>query len=256
MTIEMDLIELCEQFPCAPETRALAKQFATPAEFIGALRQENLSVDAVQSLARCLPKEKAVEWGGQSARMAGETVALTPEETQTLDAVDKWLSQPDAAGLDAVTAAATDLPPDSPAGSVAHAASFSQEMALPEEAAMPSMDPNLTGHFAACAVLLAAAKTTLPEGAAEVEEGAAPPETPKIPELPEIPELAEKPEQIAVEKVAEALPTEELVPEGGELIEAAPPPEMPADQQAQVADVLAPFLDMGTKLAETVPGWM
>ncbi len=71
MTTDIDLVALCEQFPCTPEAKTLAAKCAKPAEFIGALRQEKLSVDAVQALAHSLPKEKAVEWAAQSALMAG-----------------------------------------------------------------------------------------------------------------------------------------------------------------------------------------
>ena len=54
--------QICEKFPCKPEVKALAQKFAKPADFVSALRQEDMSVDAVQALARSMPKEKAVKF--------------------------------------------------------------------------------------------------------------------------------------------------------------------------------------------------
>ena len=94
MTIDIDFVAICDQFPCSPEAIALATAVTTASEFFTALRQEKLCVDAVQALARYLPKDKAVAWGSQSARMAGEQVALTPAEQETLNAVDESVARP------------------------------------------------------------------------------------------------------------------------------------------------------------------
>lgn len=225
MTIDIDLVAMCRQFPCSPEAIALATAATTASKFFAALRQEKLCVDAVQALARFLPKDKAVAWASKSARMAGEQVALTPAEQETLNAVDEWMARPDKARISVVSFAAAELPGDSPAGSVANAAAFSEGIALPEGADAPSFGDNLTGHFTSSAVLLSAAKIS-PEDTLE------PPATPEIPDAWDFPDMAALPEAIGTA-----------------------PPGIPVGEQAQAAELLEPFLEEGIKLAETVPGW-
>ena len=65
------MVDICQKFPCAPEVTALAAAYPTASEFIAQLRQEQRQTEAVQALARFLPKDKAVAWAAQGARMAG-----------------------------------------------------------------------------------------------------------------------------------------------------------------------------------------
>lgn len=221
-------MEICEKFPCAPEIKALAAEYTKPADFISALQQEKMSVDAVQALARSMPKDKAVEWASQSARMAGEKTGLSPQELNALEAAEAWISDPTPENIAAAADAATDLPADSPACWAANAAAFAEGVEVPEEAALPVAGDDLTAHFAANSVLLSAAKKS-PGG---------------MPEMPEIPELPEE------------LPTDDLLAEGMEQLTESPQPlEMTPEQIAQTADILEPFIDLGVKLAQTVPGW-
>jgi hypothetical protein len=175
-----------------------------------------------------MPKDKAVEWASQSARMAGEKAGLPPEEQNALEATEAWIASPDAANAAAAASAAADLPTDSPAGWAANAAAFAEGVEVPEEATVPETGEDLTGHFSASSVLLSAAQMS-PEGI-------------QVPEMPAL---------------AEALPTDELVAEGmDQLLEAPPPPEMTSTELAQAAKYLEPFIDLGIKLAQTVPGWL
>ncbi len=249
MSTEINLVEICEAFPCSPKAKALAATYAKPMDFIGALRQEKLSVDAVQTLARSLPKEKAVEWGSQAARMAGEKTGLSPEEIKTLESAEAWIAKPDAANAVAAAGAAAGLPADSPAGCVANAAAFAEGVPLPDEATLPAFGDDLTGHFVAGSVLLAAAKMS-PEGVPKMEE------IPEIPEIAELAKLSETPEAAALDKVADAIPADDLTAKGAEQLDESAPQDVPVDQQAQAADALLPFIEMGVKLAETVPGWL
>ena len=225
-------LEICEKFPCKPEVKALAAEYPKPSDFISALQQENMSVDAVQALARSMPKEKSVEWASQSARKAGEESGLSPEEQKALEATEAWIENPDEANAAAAASAAADLPTDSPAGWAANAAAFAEGVEIPEEASVPETGDDLTGHFSASSVLLSAAKMS-PDG---------------IPEMPEVPEVPE---------FAEALPTDDLIAEGlDQLVESPPPPEMTPKEQAQATKYLEPFIELGIKLAQTVPGWL
>jgi len=227
-------LEICEKFPCKPEVKALAAEYPKPSEFISALQKENMSVDAVQALARSMPKEKAVEWASQSARMASENTGLSPEEQNALEATDAWIANPDAANSAAAAGAAADLPAESPAGWAANAAAFADGVEVPEEATIPEAGEDLTGHFSASSVLLSAAKMS-PEGI----------QVPEMPEVPEMPALAGE------------LPTDDLVAEGvDQLMETPPPPEMTPKELTQAAKYLEPFIDLGIKLAQTVPGWL
>ena len=225
-------LEICEKFPCKPEVKALAAEYPKPADFISALQQENMSVDAVQALARSMPKDKAVEWASQSARMAGEKAGLSPEEQNALEATEAWVSSPEAANAAAAASAAADLPADSPAGWAANAAAFAEGVEVPEEATLTETGGDLTEHFSASSVMLSAAQMS-PEG---------------IPEMPEVPEMP---------ALAEALPTDDLIAEGmDQLVETPPPPEMTPKELTQAAKYLEPFIDLGIKLAQTVPGWL
>ncbi|BBO88760.1 DUF6931 family protein [Desulfosarcina ovata] len=259
MATDIDLVALCEQFPCSPEAKALAAQHAKASEFITALRQEKLSVDAVQAMARSLPKEKAVEWAAQSARTAGEQAGLTPAEQETLEAVDQWVARPDRARKTVVSTVAAELPTDSPVSCVANATAFSDGIALPEGAEVPTSGDDLTGHFVASAVLLAATKIS----SQNAPELPATPESPEIPDVPEAPDIAELPEAIGLMPEEASMPVDELVAtaessldEGQDLMESQAPPEIPAKEQAQSDKLLKPFLDAGMKLAETVPGFV
>jgi hypothetical protein len=225
-------LEICEKYPCKPEVKALAAEYPKPSEFITALQQENMSVDAVQALARSMPKDKAVEWASQSARLAGEKTGLSPEELDALEATEAWIANPDAGSTAAAASLAADLPAESPAGSAANAAAFAGGVETPEEASLPETGDDLTGHFAASSVLLSAAKMS-PEG---------------IPETPEVP---------AVLALADELPADEIIAEGvDQLADSPPTPEMTPEEQAQAAKCLEPFIDLGIKLAQTVPGWL
>jgi hypothetical protein len=223
------MVQLCQKFPCAPEAKALAAEYPKASAFISKLRQENMSADAVQALARWLPKDKAVDWASKSAAMAGEKSGLSPEEQDALTATEAWISNPDEANRLAAASAADNLPASSPAGAAAHAAAFADGVEVPEEAPQLETGDDLTAHFSAGSVMLAAAKMS-PEG---------------VPEVSEVPPPAEN------------LSSEDLIAEGAEqLMESPQPLEMTAEQQAETAKYLDPFLDLGIEIAQTVPGWV
>ena len=165
-------------------------------------------------------------------RLAGENTGLTPEEQDALAATDAWIAGPDAANAEAAVSAAAELPEDSPACWAANAAAFAEGVEVPEEAAVPDTGDDLTGHFAASSVLLSAAKMS-PEG---------------IPEIPELPEMS---------ALSQELPTDDIAAEGVEqLLETPELAEMTPEEQVQAAKHLKPLLELGIKLAQTVPGWV
>jgi hypothetical protein len=224
-------LEICKKFPCKPVVESLAAEYPKPSDFISALRQKKMSVEAVQALARSIPKDKAVEWASQSARMAGEKTALSSEEKNALETTEAWVAHPNTLHKAEVVHAAADLSADSPAYWAANAAAFAEGAEMPEEAEIPKTLDDLTGHFAASSVLLSAAKISL--------EG-----TPEISAVPEIPLPSKE------------LPMDDLMAEGIEqVIDSPKPAEMAPDQEEKTAKCLEPFLELGIKLAQSVPGW-
>jgi hypothetical protein len=192
-----------------------------------------MNQEAVQGLARFMPKEDAVGWAAESARTAGETTALSPEELKAVEAAEAWAANPTETGRIAAAEAAADLPADSPAGWTARGASFSEGVEVPE-GEVPFDGGDLTAHCAAGAVLLAAA-TMSPAG---------------VPGMPEKPLPSADFAGTAAPPVA---PLGELVAE----VPSAPDAStMTSEQRAAAADLLEPFVEKGVARAQAVPGWV
>jgi hypothetical protein len=212
---------------------ALAAEQPAPSAFIDMLQSNKLYGDAVQTLARFLPKENAVQWAIESAQLAGERTVILPEEQSVLDVVAGWVANPIAANGEAAATAAADLPATSPAYWSAQAAAFAEGVEMPADGVPLDGGDNLTAHFAAGAVLLAAAKVS-PGG---------------VPELPAAPALAD-PQKAAVD--ADGLGT----PAAAQM---TPPASATPEASAQLAEAgkyIEPFLKLGLALAQTVPGWV
>ena len=227
------MAEICTKFPCDPDVAALATEYPTPAVFIDKLQAQQKSPEAVQALARFLPKEQAVDWAAQSSRLAGEQTALLPEEESALVAVETWVANPNEENRLAAAQAAEALQPQSPAYWTANAATFSEGVDVPEGELPLTSSDDLTAHFSSGAVLLAAAKTS-PGG------------VPEISDVPPLPDMA----------IAAAEPPENPLAQALERSTATPqPPAMEPEQRAEVSKTLEPFLKLGTDLAQSVPGW-
>lgn len=227
------MIDICQKFPCPPEAMALATQFSTPAVFIDKLRKAKLSQEAVQVLARFLPKEKAVEWAALSARKAGASVGISPEELKALEAAEAWALHPSEDNRLVAADAVSAVPPTTPASLVANAAAFSRELEVPEGELPLEMSGDLTAHFVAGAVMLAAAMLS----------------PIALPEILKAKELFHNLSQEAglVASLAENA--------GDQPAPMPPPPEMILKQKKEAANLLDPFLEMGIAIAQSVPGW-
>jgi hypothetical protein len=226
------ILDVCGRFPCAPEVKALAGRAASPADFVAKLRQGRQDLEAVQSLARFLPKVKAVDWAAQSARMAGEKAGLSDQERAALEAAESWAADPGEGTRAAATEATEELSVNSPAGWAARAATFS-EGAEVTPGDVPFDSGDLTAHCAAGAVLLAAAQTA-PGG---------------VPKIPNVPAVLDDPLAITA---TPAPPLEELVEQVPALSE---PPALTPPERAEAAKYLEPFIEKGVALARSVPGW-
>jgi hypothetical protein len=229
------LVAICQRFECSPKAIELAMQCTKPSEFIAALRAENMGPDAIQSLSRMMPKEKAVEWAEQSARLAGEKAGLSPEEVKALDAAQAWSANPTDDARRAAATAAAKLPANSPAMWAANAAAFSEPMAVPKGVGPLLATDDLTAQMATGSVQLSAAKLS-PGGVPELLKA------PEIPGVPKMPEMNKLPlDQSTLLAVQEAVLPQAMV--------------MTSEQCAQTTKMVDPFLDLGVKFAELVPGW-
>ncbi len=227
------IAEICKKFPCSPEAMALATQYPTPSIFIDKLRKAKLSQEAVQVLARFLPKEKAVEWAALSARKAGASAGISPEELKAIEAAEAWALNPSEDNRLVAADAVSAVSPTTPASLVANAAAFSKELEIPEGELPLEMSSDLTAHFVAGAVMLAAAMLS----------------STALPEILKAKELFHNLSQGAglVASLAENA--------GDQLAPMSPPPEMILKQKKEAANLLDPFLEMGIAIAQSVPGW-
>lgn len=87
------------------EGRALLRPEHAPRDYVAALTQAELYMDAVRFLAYSIPKREAVWWAWFCARRsAGE--APPPPVKEALDATERWISQPTEENRRAAMAAA------------------------------------------------------------------------------------------------------------------------------------------------------
>lgn len=234
------LLGICQKFSASPKVMELAAQYAKPSEFIAQLKANNLGQEAVQSLARMMPKENAVAWAEQSARMAGEKTGLSDAELDALDAAKDWSANPTEEARAVAASAAGKLPAESPAMWAANAAAFSTPMAAPKGAMPLPMAEDLSAQMAAGSVQLSAAKVS-PGGIPTMPSPPEMPAAPQIPQMAEVPGLAEiptlpevpKPEQVAVAKLE----------------------ELTAEQRVQTMQPLNQFIEEGIKIAQLSSGW-
>jgi hypothetical protein len=225
--LEPSPAELCSRFPCPPEALELAEKYPEPAAFIAELRGANMSLEAVQALARMLPPDKAVLWAQQSAQLAGEKVGISAEENEALEAARVWTLDPREATRVDAEAAAARLPPTAPAMWAARAAAWSEPMELPAGALPLRIAGDLTARAVVGAVQLSAAMV----GSGEVIALPTAPTT-----LPKgLPALGapSRPQDLAAPDV-QALTIE---------------------QRAEAAKILEPFLEQGVGIAASVPGF-
>lgn len=262
------LMDVCSKFTCSSEVQSLAAEELSPSEFISLLQEEKKSMEAVQTLSRTMPKEKAVEWAGQSAKIGGESAGLSEQEAAALKAAAEWADNPCVETQKSALEAAKGLPQTSPSYWTAQAAGHSDataqlagvNAALEAGQDVQGIDiekiagagEDTTAQFSSGAVLLAA-NQVLQGGQVEVPEMVCP--TFELPEF-ESPELDLDYAQDVLDAVEMPEVPEELsgladmeVPEVPEVAEMTP------EQIEEIANVLEPFIENGIEIAKTVPGW-
>jgi Family of unknown function (DUF6931) len=147
------------------EAVALLRPDLQPLEYIALLVDKHLYPDAVRFLAHALPKREAVWWAWVSARRAAGADP-PPKIKASLQATERWISDPKEEHRRAAMAAAQAADLGSAAGCAGLAAFFSGGSLSPPEA--PPVPP---GEFltakAVCGAIIFSSLATEPEKAPE-----------------------------------------------------------------------------------------
>jgi len=223
--------QVVQGFKPQPEAQALLKPDHTPAQYLDVLEKNNLSEDAVKTMAHGMPERESVWYACQSSqRVAGK---LPPSDKAALGAAESWVKNPTPATRAQAASAAAKTDFNSPGGWAAQAAAFSTTTpGVPAAPVVPGVNPaSLTPQAASGSVLLAAAM----ENNAKIPKVP----SPNLPAMPEVPSI-NKP---AVPK----LPAIPATP--------TPAPGMTAKQLADSAKVHQPYLDLGKDIASGRNSW-
>jgi hypothetical protein len=184
---------IAKGFTPSPPAAALLKPNMAPAQYLTALEQNNLSNDAIKTLAHGMPERESVWYACQSSqRVAGQ---LPPNDATALNAAEAWVKNPNPAtqANAAAAAAATDY--QGPGAWAAQGAAWSTTTpGAPPLPAVPGMNPaSLTPHATASSVQLASAMEAgapMPKIDMPALQQPVPPELPAVPALPQAPALA------------------------------------------------------------------
>ena len=128
---------------------------ATPAEAIDLLVGKAFYIDAVRLLAHFLPKREAVWWAWVSVRRS-PNAQPSAEESASLQATEKWLTQPTDENRRAAMLAAQNAELGSPPGCVGLAAFLSGDSLAPAGAQPVPPGEYLAAKAVANAIILAA----------------------------------------------------------------------------------------------------
>ncbi|MBI5384821.1 MAG: hypothetical protein HZA90_09060 [Verrucomicrobia bacterium] len=211
---------ICKSYQPSAQGQALLQPSQTPAQYMSALEQKNLSTDQINLLSHGMPERESVHWACQSSRKVDGQ--LPPADKNALGAAEAWVKNPcDATKSQAATAASqTDY--HGPGAWAAQGAAWSQSPG----GTAPATGP--TGDAVAGSVNIAAAMAAKP----------AVPAVPAAPALPTAPTLA------APKLAAPPAPT--LAP---------PVLEVPPNVLEQQAKVHQPFIDLGKDVASGKNTW-
>jgi hypothetical protein len=238
--------EVCQGYQPSPEAQSLQVPGQTPAQYLQALKQHQLSGESIKFLAHGMPDREATWWATQSAQKVAPP--SNPADLAAIQAADAWVKNPTPATQQAAAAAAAKTDYQTPGAWAAQAAAWSQPPApaLPAAPAVPAAPgvagpkvaipgqppvltppptPRLAPLAASGAVMLAAAH-------------AAKPPMPKAPSAP----------AIALEKPA--LPAVPPLPKPPE-----PPKPMTPHERAATAKAHQPFINTGMDIASGKNTW-
>jgi len=148
--------EVCAGFELTEAGRPHLKPDMPPIDFVNALTAHGAYADAVQFLARALPKREAVWWSCCCARELGID-AMRPELAASLQAAEVWVRRPNEENRRAAEKAARLAKASHPARWSAMAAFWSGGSLAPPGEAEAKPPEDFTAKAVAGAVAMAAA---------------------------------------------------------------------------------------------------
>lgn len=180
--------DLATKANLSPQAKAMILPGQSTSDFLHALEQNKLPLDAMKALAFAMPERDAVSMACQSALKVAEK--LNPEELAATRAAEAWLRNPNEATKAAAGEAAAKTDFRGPGGWAAQAAAWTtgSASAAPGAAAAPPLTPAAV----AGAVLLASGLVNRPPMSApqKFSPTAAPAPKVEMPTVqPEIPQV-------------------------------------------------------------------
>jgi hypothetical protein len=148
--------EICAGFELSTEARLHLNPQIAPLSFLDLLEANELHADALQFLARALPKREAVWWSATCIREL-DSDAKRPELTAGLDAAEAWVYRPSEDNRRAAEKAAAAIKGSHPTKWTAMAAFWSGGSLAPPDKPEVKPPEDFTGKAVAGAVLMAAA---------------------------------------------------------------------------------------------------
>ena len=147
--------EVCSGFTLSADARPYLKPEMPPLDFVNALTTQEIYSDAVQFLARALPKREAVWWSCVCARdLDGDT--KRPELAEGLQAAEAWVYRPSEENRRHAEKAGQAIKGSHPARWTAMAAFWSGGSLAPPGAPEAKPPEDFTAKAVAGAILLAA----------------------------------------------------------------------------------------------------
>lgn len=148
--------EVCAQFPLSAEAKPLLDPQMAPLAFLDVLVAKSLYADAMQFLARALPKREAVWWSSTCARDLGSD-DKRPELGLGLEAAEAWVYRPNEENRRKAEAAGGAIKISHPAKWTAMGAFWSGGSLAPPNAPEVKPPDDFTAKAVAGAVMMAAA---------------------------------------------------------------------------------------------------
>lgn len=152
---EIKAAEICRNFYLGDSAKKLLTPDIAAQQFLQLLVQNKLYVDAVRLLAYALPIRNAIVWATGCAR---HFASANPSEKSSaaIEAIDKWLAEPNDENRHAAMTAAQQAEFGTPAGSAALAVFFSGGSIAPPGSPEVAPQQYLAANSVVGSVLLAA----------------------------------------------------------------------------------------------------
>jgi uncharacterized protein DUF6931 len=147
--------EICTGFALSEDAKSCLEPEMPPLAFVEVLIQKSLHADAVQFLARALPKREAVWWACLCTRDLGVEAKPSPPKA-ALEAAEAWVYRPSEENRRKAEVASQALAQPHPARWTAMAAFWSEGSLAPVDAPHVKPPEDFTAKAVAGAIMMAA----------------------------------------------------------------------------------------------------